>query len=124
MTHTKQGDKTMTTYEGTSGHHAEFTPLSTRLAYYTTEAKSVYAMRWSKLFRPSDTAKSWDGADGSTTHCSWSDVGECYVYITIKVTGRQATRVPGSYEWGTRVRVTFNAGTEDESTASGWVVAS
>ena len=118
---TTQGDNTM---EMKDVRDAEFKPLSTRLAYYTTDAQSVYNMRWTKLFTPSDFAKTWDGVDSSITHCSWSDVAECYVYITIKVTGRQATRVPGTNEWGTKVQITFNAGTEDESTASGWVVAS
>ena len=103
---------------------AEFTPLPTRLAYFPTDSKSVYTLSWSELFTPSDFAKTWDGAHASTTHCKWSDVAECYVYITINVTGRKTTRIPGTNEWGTKVQITFNAGTEDTSTASGWVIAS
>ena len=116
-----QGDNTMTIKDAI---HAEFTPCPSRLAYYPTDSKSIYSMRWSKLFTPSAAAKKWDGAHASTTHCSWSDVAECYVYITIKVTGRQQTQIPGTDTWGTRVQITFNASTEDTSTAAGWVIAS
>ena len=103
--------------------NAEFTPLPALLAYYPTNAKSVYTIRWSNLFTPSDTAKNWDGASASTTHCMSSDVAERYIYITIKVTGRQATRIPSTDTWGTKVQITFQVGTEDESTAAGWVIA-
>ena len=103
---------------------AEFTPLPTRLAYFPTDSKSVYTIRWSRLFAPSDTAKNWDGNFSvPTTHCMWSDVGDCYIYITLKLTGRKTTRIPGTDTWGIKVQITFNAGTEDTSTASGWVIA-
>ena len=102
---------------------SEFTPMSARLAWYPTESKSVFTLQWSKLFTPSAAAKKWDGAPLSTTHCTRGENTKCYAYITMKVTGRQQTQIPGTDTWGTRVRITFQAGTEDKTIAAGWVIA-
>lgn len=99
-----------------------FPSTGNRLAWQTGKD-----LRWSQLYTPSAEAVSHDGADSSTNHAIGSYIADAFVYVTIKVTGRKEVVVPGSGgplhgARGTKCRITFAAGTEDEATANGWIV--
>ena len=94
-------------------------PSRTRIVWRTTTGGGTKWYHWSYLYVPSDQMLELDNPSKSTTHavcCSGS-----YAYVTIKVTGRKTVRIPGWWIQGTKVRVTFNAGTVDQVDAEGWI---
>jgi len=101
----------------------DFTPTNARLAWGSTLA----TRRWSQLFTPSADVKAWDNAPAGTTHTVYSHLGRCHAFVSIKITGHAPThRIPANGGWmsdsAIRCAVTFQAGTDDEETLTGWVV--
>jgi hypothetical protein len=101
----------------------DFTPTNTRLAWGST----LDARRWSQLFSPSDDVKAWDDAPAGTTHTIYSHLGQCHAFVTITITGRRPLhRIPANGGWSPEAalscRVTFAAGTDDETTETAWIV--
>ena len=97
-------------------------PSRTRIVWRDTAGTN----HWSHLYVPSDQVLGWDNPSTCTTHAVYCEHTQSYAYVTIKVTGRKTVRIPGSNlgSWwiqGTKVRVTFNAGTVDQVDAEGWI---
>lgn len=107
--------------------HPDFTPLFQRVMW----RKWNGSQHWTNLFAPSDEACNWDGAEWATAAIGIRNIMEpnraAFAYVDLKVTGRKLRLVPGTGGYsvgcmGTKAKVTFNKGTEDESTCDCWVI--
>lgn len=101
----------------------DFTPTGDRVCFWPNDGstRSQYDLRWANVFTVSDEARKWD--DTTATHAIDSQYPGVFVYVWIDVTGRKETEVPGADERGTRIKIAFEKGTDDEVTATGWIVA-
>jgi hypothetical protein len=86
---------------------------------------------WTQVFTPSDEAKAWDGAEWASAAIGIRNIFDpnraAFAYCDLRITGRKDRIVPntGGYSvgcYGRKAIITFNKGTEDESTFDCWVV--
>jgi hypothetical protein len=112
-------------YEPTQ-ENPEFTPRFERVTWQNGSRQY-----WSQVFTPSDEAKAWDGAEWATAAIGVRNAvrtnDAAFTYCDLRITGRTDRIVPntGGYSvgcYGRKAIITFNKGTEDESTFDCWVV--
>jgi hypothetical protein len=73
------------------------------------------------LFVPAADALAWDRPLASTNRATYSEVGECFCYCEVKVTGRVLRTFTGGY-FGLKCRVRFT-GAELLPEDQGWIDA-
>ena len=104
----------------TEEQEKNFLPTNDRICFWLTETRSQFDLRWANVFDVSDLARQWDGT--TATKAIDSQMPGVFSYVSIDITGKKETAIPGTDERGTRIRLTFDKGTEDELTTSGWIV--
>ena len=79
--------------------------------------------QWSQMYEPTRQAIQWDGAHEQTNSAIGSHLGH-FRYVTIRQHRNcEQGFVPRSnYEWGKKVSIIFNHGTDDETKVSGYIV--